>query len=99
MDRPNEKAYTYLFYCVLLDIRSASYPHGVKWWNPVSWVQARKDRAEINTLADLFHNLPDLLVNRPDDFDEAWFWMRLRERMPGKYEVYHRIFNEKLKES
>ncbi|CAN7315221.1 hypothetical protein [Paenibacillus sp. LjRoot56] len=93
-----ERAYTYLFYCVLLDIRSASYTHRIKWWNPASWVQAKINMIEINNIADVFHNLPDLLVNRPDEFDEKWFWDYLKVRLPEKHEFYYQVFNEKLKE-
>jgi hypothetical protein len=99
MDASRTRAYTYLFYCVLLDIRSASYTHRIKWWKPKSWVQVKKDMAEINNIADVFHNLPDLLVNRPQAFDETWFWNYLSSRLPNKYEFYHRVFIEKLEES
>jgi hypothetical protein len=53
---------------------------------------------EINNIADVFHNLPDLLVNRPNDFDEQWFWDYLKKRLPEKYEFYYHVFNEKLNE-
>ncbi len=96
MDALRARAYTYLFYCVLLDIRSASYTHRIRWWNPKSWMQAKKDMDEINNIADVFHNLPDLLVNRPVDFDETWFWNYLNNRLPDKYEFYHKVFIEKL---
>ncbi|OME78664.1 hypothetical protein BK120_23280 [Paenibacillus sp. FSL A5-0031] len=93
-----ERAYVYLLYCVLLDIRSASYTHRIKWWNPASWVQAKNNVIEINNIADVFHNLPDLIVNRPDEFDEKWFWDYLRNRLPEKYEFYNKVFNEKINE-
>ncbi len=46
--------------------------------------------AEINNIADVFHNLPELLVNRSEDFDEESFWDYMRKRLPDKYvaEVY-----------
>ncbi len=98
MDAMRTRAYTYLFYCVLIDIRSASYTHRIKWWNPKSWVQAKKYLAEINNIADVFHNLPDFLTHRQKDFDETWFWSYLGKRLPDKYEFYHRIFIEELNE-
>lgn len=94
-DPLKEKAYVYLFYCVLLDIRSASYTHRMKWWNPKSWIQAKNDLQKINHTADVFHNLPDLLVNRPHKFDEEWFWEYVKNRLPEKYEFYYQVFMDK----
>lgn len=96
MDALKVRAYTFLFYCVLLDIRSASYTHRMKWWLPKSWGQVKKNMAEINNIANVFHNLPELLVNRPDDFDETGFWEYLHARLPDRYEIYHNAFVEKL---
>ncbi|AEI42367.1 hypothetical protein KNP414_03828 [Paenibacillus mucilaginosus KNP414] len=53
---------------------------------------------EINNMADVFHNLPDLIVNKPDEFDEKWFWDYLKKRLPKKYEFYNKVFNEKMNE-
>lgn len=96
MDEARRRAYTYLLYCVMIDIRSASYTHRIKWWNPVSWVQAKRNMDEINKIADTFHNLPDFIANRSEDFDEALFWNFLNENLPDRYEEYHRIFIDKL---
>lgn len=96
MEDSRTRAYTYLFYRVFLDIRSTSYAHQIEWWKPKSMMQLKKDMAEINNIADAFHNLPDLLVNRADDFDEVSFWNGLNKILPDKYELYHRIFNEEL---
>ncbi|NOV01192.1 hypothetical protein [Paenibacillus planticolens] len=70
----------------------------MKWWNPASWAQAKHNLNEINNIADVFHNLPDFLANRPDEFDEKWFWSFLKQRLPEKYEFYYQVFNEKINE-
>jgi len=98
LDDSRIKAYTYLFYCAMLDIRSASNTHWIRWWNPKTWVHAKKNMDEINNIADTLHNLPDLIVNRPEKFDETWFWDHLSKRLPEKYEFYHKVFSEKLHE-
>ncbi|MBP1967898.1 hypothetical protein [Paenibacillus aceris] len=98
MEISREKAYVYLLYCVLLDIRSASYTHRIKWWKPSSWIQAKIDLQEINNISDVFHNLPDLLVNRPNEFDEKWFWDYLKQRLPDRYQFYFQVFTEKINE-
>ncbi|MDU0205981.1 hypothetical protein RQP52_33410 [Paenibacillus sp. PFR10] len=53
---------------------------------------------EINNIADVYHNLPDLLVIRPNEFDERWFWDYLKQRLPEKYEFYFQVFIEKINE-
>lgn len=98
MDENKKKAYIYLLHIVLVDIRSHTWLE-VKWWNPFSWylkVQKTKYAAE---LADLFHNLPDILSIDPQILDEDLFWNYIddfRRKYPHELWDYREAFKQRL---
>jgi hypothetical protein len=76
MDEQRKRAYRYLLYMAMLDIRPIR-------WIPFSFrtlltpLQRKRSKTSIHragTIADLMHNLAMFSAYDFEQFDEAWFW-------------------------
>lgn len=97
MDEKRKRAYAYLVYRALIDIRVHSWPgfRRVAWWNPFVWKKARASIRHIHLLTDYFHNLAAFLARDMEGFDEEQFWEDIRRY---KLDSYRQLFEGKLAE-
>lgn len=79
-------AYIYLFEVLIQDIRGLSLTLNVDNTEAIALLE------EINSLAYTFHNLPDFLGDRIDEFDEQWFWNFINKRHAERAGFYRKIF-------
>jgi hypothetical protein len=98
MDDARKKAYRYLLYHAMLDIRL------IQWlprsWNPFRW---RHSYQRAGVIADWLHNLAQFSALDFEGFDEDWFWREFRqfnERYPdyGLTHYQDLFLSEVLKE-
>jgi len=98
MDEARKKAYRFLLYHAMLDIRP------IQWlprsWNPFRW---RRLHQKAGVIADWLHNLAQFSALEFEGFDEDWFWREFRqfnERYPdyGLSHYQDLFLSEALKE-
>jgi hypothetical protein len=78
MDETRKRAYRYLLYTALLDIRANTwFSVGPGWWHPRFLRRALHSLRRSNIVADCFHNLAHFAALDFENFDEAWFWRDL----------------------
>ena len=92
MDEARKRAYRYMLYYAMLNIRmnipcgpySRRYMH---WWSPAFWYRVLRRHRYNMALADALHNLAQFSADDFRDFDESMFWKG--------YERFHRRFGDK----
>jgi len=87
LDNKRIRAYFYLLYTVLVDIRFHSFTNSAK------------STKFINDMSDTFHNLPLVLSDDPKKFDEQLFWEYVesfQKRYPQDSRDYKILFNQKI---
>jgi hypothetical protein len=87
MDEQRKKAYRYLLYHAMLDIRpigwmSFGFPRIL---NPNFWRNVVRRVRRAGVIADLLHNLAFFSATDFRRFDEEWFWKQFQS-----YEQRHR---------
>lgn len=80
MDEKRKKAYRYLLYHAMLDIRPIAWmPSGlIRLLNPFRWRETVSRIRRAGVVADWLHNLALFSVVDFERFDEEWFWRELR---------------------
>ncbi len=104
MEKARAKAYRYIIYSGLLDIRGLTWYAWDKKekWNPFFlFCAVYKIRAK-GAIAEWLHNLGQFSANDFVRFDEDWFWKEY-DQMKIKYRKYwhadyHKIFESQLSE-
>ena len=102
MDERRKRAYRYLLYYAMLDIRPIAWIRFsfLQVLNPFSW-QHLKNRARMaGSVADCFHNLALFSALDFVRFDEDWFWRGMENSRRPKIDValYRARFEQKLNE-
>lgn len=99
MDEQRKRAYRYLLYRAMLDIRSIAW---LRMSNPLHWRRELRRVRRKGALADWLHNLALFSSLNFERFDEEWFWQdgrSLMERYPGfDLERYLQDFDRQLLE-
>ena len=102
MDAQLQKAYRYLLYRAMLDIRPIAWmPFGFfRFLNPFKWRAAIQQIRRAGIIADWLHNLALFSVLDFERFDEEWFWRDFRhynERHPDFQLAYYKdVFEREL---
>lgn len=99
MEPQRQKAYRYLLYQAMLDIRPVAWmPLG--FLNPLNWKRITTQVRRAGFIADWLHNLALFSAIDFERFDETRFWddfRRLQDRYP-KFELsqYQEIFDREV---
>jgi hypothetical protein len=97
MDERRKRAYRYLLYRAMLDIRPIAW---LRLRNPPRWPDEVRRIRQAGALADWLHNLALFSSLDFTRFDEECSWkdgQSLKARYPGlDPERYHRLFEEQL---
>ena len=98
MDQLRQKAYRYLLYQAMLDIRPIAWQRAR--WNPFRWRLHTRQVAFAGALADALHNLALFAACNFERFDESHFWRdldRLAQHWPDRrVNRYHEMFESAL---
>ncbi len=88
MNEQRKRAYRWLLYRAMLNIRLIQWAGG-GWWqrlNPLCWWSNSRRVRVAGAVADWLHNLALYSALDFERFDEEWFWQdyqRLLDRYPG----------------
>jgi hypothetical protein len=103
MTEAEKKAYRYILYCALLEIRTIAWL-GQSWKDrliPSRWIQNRRRVQMAGSLADWLHNLALFSALDFERFDQTWFWKdydRIVRRYGKPWPLdYHAFFEDRLK--
>ena len=79
MDVHRKRAYRYLLYRALLDIRPLAWlrVRTIRILNPFHWISEIRRIRRAGAIADWLHNLAMFSYLDFERFDEAWFWRDL----------------------
>src|SRR4051812_22921992 len=102
MDAMRAKAYRYIIYWALLEIRGLSW---FAWrtrdrWNPFFLMRSIPYIRASGAVAEWLHNIAHFSANDFAGFEETWFWseydgMRAKHGSLWRYD-YRKIFDEHL---
>jgi hypothetical protein len=105
MDEQRKRAYRYLLYNAMLEIRPIAWmPFGFfRCLNPFYWRSTSQRILRAGVIADWLHNLAHFSALDFERFDEEWFW-REYSAFEGKYPAfrlskYKDLFERILSES
>jgi hypothetical protein len=102
MDEQRKKAYRYMLYHAMIDIRpSAWMSSGVfRILNPLYWRHVCQRVRRAGVVADWLHNLALFSALDFEGFDEEWFWgefQKYETKYPAAHlATYKEMFEEEL---